>query len=154
EQYPTDVRMQLALARLEFGPKPAKEVAARLHAALAVLPVGRPEVQVEIADMFLALNERSAARALLDPLATEYAAEAFTCYLRGRLALSAKQWRTACAELEAARPLLVRVPELVKKIDVYLAQCYEQAGNPDWQQAACRRALQIDPLLTEARLSL
>ncbi|OAI45253.1 hypothetical protein AYO44_12965 [Planctomycetaceae bacterium SCGC AG-212-F19] len=154
ELHPDDVRMHLALARLDYHRQPADQVVARLRSALDVLPAGRPEVLVTTADMFLELNDRAAARALLDRLAKETAPVAFTHYLRGRLALTEGNWRAACDDLEAGRPQLVRIPDLVKKVDLYLAQCYEHMGNPDLQQAACRRALQVDPLFVEARLML
>src|SRR5262249_34757000 len=75
-------------------------------------------------------------------------------YMRARLKMRGGQWRQAADLFEAARPMLADRPEMALQIDLWLAGCFGQMGNPDRQLAVLQRARRIDPRETEPRYRL
>src|SRR5262249_14711464 len=71
-------------------------------------------------------------------------------YLDARLLLAREEWHSASQILEKLHPQLGKLPELAKKADLLLAECYDQLGDADQQYAVCRRVLAEDPLSSPA----
>src|SRR5207249_7771156 len=72
-------------------------------------------------------------------------------YLEGRLLLADGAWRRASAAFSSVLPRLASAPDLAKRANLFLGQCYEQLGNPDLALAAYRRASAADPRWVPAR---
>jgi tetratricopeptide (TPR) repeat protein len=75
-------------------------------------------------------------------------------YLEARLEIKKGEWFEAANRLEEIRPELVAWPELSKRADLFLGQCYAELGRFDLQSTAFRRASRVDPLWIPARLGV
>jgi tetratricopeptide (TPR) repeat protein len=75
--------------------------------------------------------------------------------LEARVEMALGHWTVALAAFEAIRPELADAhppqPELLKRVDLWIGQCYAQTGNLEQQLAAYRRAVAIDPTFFPAR---
>ena len=71
--------------------------------------------------------------------------------LEGRLLVARRKWADAKSRLETVRPLVLGSPELVRQVDLYLAQCHAQLDEPDAQLDVNRRVLSEDPTSLAAR---
>jgi tetratricopeptide (TPR) repeat protein len=153
-RHPQDARLTIALAQLAARSGKRQEAISRLREALPSLSTGRGQVLLVLADMLLDENNLEEARSTIARLEREQAGEPQVAYLRGRLLMPEGNWPAACQVLESCRPALAPQPDVVKKVDLCLAQCYEHTGNLDQELAACRRALQVDPLWLPAQTML
>jgi len=75
-------------------------------------------------------------------------------YLEARIDLAKGNWLAAQQRLERIRGELTQWPDLLKRVDLCLGECYHQLGNADQQLTAYRRAVQADPLWIPARVGL
>src|SRR5205085_807047 len=71
--------------------------------------------------------------------------------LRGQLLIRQKAWGEARVVLEKARAAAQVEPDLYRRVNLLLAECYFQQGNTDQLLIAYRHVLKIDPTLTSAR---
>ncbi len=71
--------------------------------------------------------------------------------LEARLLVARRKWAEAKSRLETVRPLVLGSPELVRQVDLYLAQCHAQLDEPDAQLEVNRRVLSEDPASLAAR---
>ena len=72
----------------------------------------------------------------------------------GEIFLLKSKWREACDAFENAAEAFADKPDKLKRIEFWLGIGYGQLGNADRQIAAFRRALEIDPKYSPARLAL
>jgi cellulose synthase operon protein C len=153
-QHPGDGRLTIALAQLAARAGKRQEAIAGLRKALPALSSGRAQTLLVLAELLLDENSLDEARPTVARLEREQAGEPQVAYLRGRLLIAEGNWPAACQLLESCRPALAAAPDLAKKVDLCLAQCYERMGNLDQELTACRRALQVDPLWLPAQTML
>ena len=72
-------------------------------------------------------------------------------YIEARLLLMGARWSEAAQALERLRPLIETKADLAENIDLFLARCYAQLGEPVRQLAACQRAIAANPASALAR---
>lgn len=72
--------------------------------------------------------------------------------LEARLFVAEKRWLEAKQRLEAIRPLVMGIPELVRQVDLHLGVCHQQLDEVDAQLDVNRRILEEDPTSLAARL--
>lgn len=72
--------------------------------------------------------------------------------LEARLFVAEKRWLDAKQRLEAIRPLVMGIPELVRQVDLHLGVCHQQLDEVDAQLDVNRRILEEDPTSLAARL--
>jgi tetratricopeptide (TPR) repeat protein len=71
--------------------------------------------------------------------------------LEARLLVARRKWADAKSLLEKVRPLVLGSQDLVRQVDLYLAQCHAQLDEPDAQLEVNRRVLSEDPASLAAR---
>ncbi len=75
-------------------------------------------------------------------------------YLQARSELAQENWLAARQHFEKVAPMASAWPDLSKRIDFYLGQCYRELGDADRQLTAYRRAVTGDPFWVPARHGL
>ena len=75
--------------------------------------------------------------------------------LEARIEMALGHWAKALAAFEDLRPGLAdpaaHQPDLLKQVDLWIGQCYQQTGNTEQELAAYRRAVTTDPTYFAAR---
>ncbi|MEO2091717.1 MAG: tetratricopeptide repeat protein, partial [Gemmataceae bacterium] len=66
-------------------------------------------------------------------------------YRQARVHAARGEWLNAVRACEAALPELTATPDLSREVQYFLAECFEQVGQPDRRQAALREAVPADP---------
>ena len=97
--------------------------------------IGKPEEVVPVLEQ---MRKAGCSRAALD-------------YVDARLLVLRERWSEAAQALERLRPFVESKADLAENIDLFLARCYAHLGEPVRQQAACERALGLNPASTAAR---
>jgi tetratricopeptide (TPR) repeat protein len=150
--YPSDLHLRQLLARVELlaGRKDkAKEVADPIAAdapkSLREL-WAQANLMIDLGQIDKAQDSIKQIEALPGPAAT-----AMGRCLRGQMLLQQKAWGEARVVLEKARAATLAEPELNRRANLLLAECYYQQGNTDQLLIAYRQVLKIDPLNAAAR---
>lgn len=152
---PHDVRAHRTKARilLQEGARDQATVAYR-RGAEAVRLSDRPVLLWELANLLLDSNDVTDGSAVLSELREAGLDQAHADYLSGRVQVAQRQWAKAVKALERARPGLESDRPLAARIDVYLAQCYDQLDAPGAKLAAYKRLLARDPAAAAAYAGL
>lgn len=66
-------------------------------------------------------------------------------YRQARVHAARGEWLNAVRACEAALPELTATSDLSREVQFFLAECFEQVGQPDRRQAALREAVPADP---------
>lgn len=159
--HPEDRRVYQAQARLEAleGKPESRDRAVRcLNRGLAAVPASA-QGDLLWTKANLLLDDDKADHLVEAGKAVEQLRKAGTSpagadYLSARALARKNQWSEAARLFERARPQLAGAPELLLKIDGFLAQCYEQLDDPGQQRAACLRAAEQNPNSAAARIRL
>jgi tetratricopeptide (TPR) repeat protein len=106
-----------------------------------------------VANLHLDNDKPLAAQKLLAQLKDLTQNAAVVRCLAARIEMALGHWTAALTAFEALRPELgdARQPELLKRVDLWIGQCYAQTGNIEQQLAAYRRAVLLDPTFFPAR---
>jgi tetratricopeptide (TPR) repeat protein len=148
--YPKDARFYVTLARVDMREKNSAAAARRLRDCLSAVAADA-ELTWNIADLMLDAGERREAKDIAARLRARGFSAARVAYLEGRLMMKDGAWLQAARRFERLLPELQSMPELTKRADLFLGQCYEQLGNTDMALTAYRRATTADPLWVPAR---
>lgn len=92
--------------------------------------------------------------AVINKIRQQNVSPAGSMFLQARLLKARQQWAEAVQLFERARPNLQTATELANQIDVFLAQCYEELGDPGQQYAAYKRLAERNPGSLQARLGM
>ena len=151
--YPNNAHLYLILSTIE-------EYTGSRDKAIAVLRQGvkptdrNPDILWQLANLLVDANKLEESQKLLDELQA-------TPYPKLRIALTvaridfAKQhWSAALKGFESSRGAFVTNLQTLKRIDNWTAECYRCLGNPEKQEEALRRALNIDPTFAPAKAAL
>jgi len=153
EVKPDDARWYLSRAQLEADSGQRDRAMETLQRGLEMLP-GQVDLVWNLADMQMEAGRVSEARELIEQLERQDFHATPLEYLRAREEIHGRQWREASRRLHASRAAMSDWPELARQADYWLGVCHQQLGNPDLQLGAFRRALQVDPGWTPARLGV
>ena len=74
--------------------------------------------------------------------------------LQARLLMAQKRWLPAKQKLDAVRPIVADSPQMTRRVDLLLGQCYEMLGQFDEQLAANQRVLTRDYASMAARIGV
>ncbi|MCE5302575.1 MAG: tetratricopeptide repeat protein [Planctomycetaceae bacterium] len=116
-----------------------------------------PQLLWALGNLLIDINQRKEAQQVIEELQSREYSKPMIDYLLARIEYAKGHWLTARSEFERLRPMLAslsRGRDLVKQLDVWIGNCYGQAGNRDRQLQAYRRALNIDPFFGPARIGV
>jgi len=167
ERFPRDVRFWRELAWLELREsKLAQEdmkpdvASARRQKALADLRQGvqalsgegRAELLWMLGNVLIDARDTAEAAAVIAQMAKLNATPAWIDYLQARLHVLNDRHAEAVSLLERSREMLATSPEVARRADLLLAQCYERLNSPEAQLAAYIRMVSRDPTSRPALL--
>lgn len=141
------------LADVELKDGHPDEAIRWLQRGLKALP-DQDGLRWNLANLMIENGKLERAGAIIDELGTGEFPKARVRYLRGRVLFEQQQWLAAAHLFEDVRGPLAQTPDLVKLVDFWLGQCYEQLGSSDQQLLAFRRAVDADPFWIPARLGV
>ena len=151
ELFPADERGHRGLASLALqknDPATAEEI---LLEGIELLP-DKASLLLMLADTKLQQNKLEETEQVIDRLKELYGSSGpGVILLEGRLLLAQRRWSEAKQALERVRPLAVGMPDLLRQVDLYLAQCHAQLNEYDAQLEVNRRVLSSDPGSLAAR---
>jgi tetratricopeptide (TPR) repeat protein len=107
-----------------------------------------------LCDLQLRRSDVAAARATMRRMEKARFARHILEYFEARLLMVEGRWREACNALEQLRAGARRSADITKQINLYLAVCYEQLGQPDRQMETYQRLVALDPNLLSAHIGL
>ncbi len=153
ELHPDYIGMYTALADIELQ-------AERWEAAIDVLKQGlaanedHQQLLWSMANLLIDTGQIEEAEKIVGRLDSSGYPPTLVGYLRARIAFTRGEWLAACQGFEQVRGNLSLMPDLVKKVNLWLGKAYGKLGNTDQQIAAYRRALSTDRFFTPARLGI
>jgi len=109
-----------------------------------------PALEWTLANLLLDSGDLDEARRSIAKLEQAGYGEARLGYLRARVELVQRNWKETIRAFGAIRAGLVSWPDLAKRADFWVAECYGRLGNPDMRLKFLRRAVDIDPLFMPA----
>lgn len=153
--YPNDARMVRSLAWLELN-------RGNIGAAVAVLEDGMTRIKegfdllVPLADVLVQLGETARTEAIVKRLEARSgsAAKLQVRYLRGRLAMQARDWTLAAETFAGLRADAIHLPGLEMQATYLLAVCQQKQGEAGREQETLKLLLNKDPNHLAARVSL
>ncbi len=157
---PGDVVLSRGLAQLELEEGHAAEALDWVKRALAAHPE-QPDLILVQVEALAVLGQFDAAAAAIDPLrvaagrsATPFgdAPHGLAGYLDGRLLMVRRAWAEAAVVLEDVTRVEGLAPGLEPLVYLNLGVCREQQGQGDGAASAYRKAAELEPTLTQARL--
>lgn len=158
QRFPTDPRMYDLLVSLEQRTgRQAEAIAVADQGLKALAEADQLSLLLTLSDVLIDVGKVERASDIVGELEKKKYKDVIRApltYLRGRLLLHHGQLAQAAHLLEEARPGLASSPVLAVNVNLYLARCYEQLGNPDQQLNASRRAVEASPMLVVPRLQL
>jgi cellulose synthase operon protein C len=155
ELFPANSRFYEALASADLLAGQRPEALAWVRRGIqASSGTARMDLLWSLANLLLDGKDLSDAQAAIVELTQANVAPAARDYLQARVLMIQDHWAEAAHLLERTRPLVEILPDLTRRIDLYLGQCYEQLHEPSLQLTAYTRALAYDPESLSARLGL
>jgi len=155
EIHPADTRLYEALASVELLAGQRPEAVAWVRRGIqASSGAARTDLLWSLANVLLDGKDLAEAQVVIVELTRANVAPAAHDYLQSRVLMLQDRWAEAARLLERTRPLVEILPELTRRVDLYLGQCYEQLHEPSLQLTAYNRALAYDPQSLPARLGL
>jgi tetratricopeptide (TPR) repeat protein len=144
EHHRKDARMYLALARLELLADRRDDALTCIRQGLDNLP-DHTLLLAELTPLLIDKGELGVAAETIERLRQRsdlpVAQPAWFDFFDACLLMQKKEWSEASRLLERVRPHVASVPELTGVVEMRLALCYQQRGEPDRQAEALERAL-------------
>ncbi len=153
ELFPEDERVYRGLAALALQRNDLPAAEAALRDGVGQLP-GKASLLLMLADTLLQqgkLDETDETTAQIEELFGT--ASPAVGLLQSRVLIARRKWSQARQRLEGIRPLAAGAPELIRQVDLCLAQCYENLEEFDEQLDVSRRILVDDPGSLQARVT-
>jgi tetratricopeptide (TPR) repeat protein len=152
ELFPNDERSYRARASLALQRGQPAEAEQVLRDGVAQLP-GKASLLLMLAECLMQQNKLDDVDLTLNRLRDVYGTSSPVLGLfEARLLLARQRWLQAKQKLEEIRPLSVGMDDIVRQIDLFLAQCHEQLGEFDAQLEVNRRVLAANPDSLAARV--
>lgn len=158
EVQPDNLKARRWLAILDWNEGKKSEGVQQLKAIYEDHP-DEKEIQWFLADYQLRNQETAAARETIEKVR---AVRDFKKRLPGelidlleaRVMMNERKFSDAVKLLDSVRPRMVRDPVQAIQVDLYMAACYAELGQPDLQLQSYQRALLLDPTSIPARKGL
>lgn len=150
-KHPSNEAIYKGLAGLDIaaGNKPAAR--SMVQAGLKELPKSW-DLQVMLAELTIDEDDLGEAEKIVAELRKRGVTSPLPDYLSARLLVQRRQWAEAIPLLEKVRSELEPGSEWASRTNALLGVCYQQIGDGDQQLASFRRAAQLEPGWTAARL--
>ncbi len=143
EKYPEDAQGYFALADLELRAGRRKVAVGWLRQG-ARLSRGHRELTGQLAALLLDEGNIQEAQQLARSLSRGPRQSPAADYLQARIEYRRENWPAAARGFEQARKRYARQPELLGRLDYWLAHCYGRMGHVERQLEAYRRLLEAD----------
>ncbi len=153
EQHPRHVGLRKALAAAELQAGRPREAVACLKQGLEAVP-GETQLEEALAEALLEAGEPDEAAATIEQLRKKGFPALWLDYLDARVLMYRGRWAEAARRLDAVRQKLTAAPERAAQVDLALARCHEQTGNPDQAVEAYQRSAAGSPHSAAARFGL
>jgi cellulose synthase operon protein C len=151
ELFPDDERSYRGLAAVLMQQGDVGDAEQALLDGVERLPA-KASLQLMLADTLLQQNKLDEAAQAITRIRELYGSTSGPVgLLEARLLVAERRWSEAKAKLEQMRPLLLGNAELVRQVDLYLAQCHGQLNEYDAQLEVNRRILTDEPGSLAAR---
>ncbi len=153
ELAPQNSAVCLARIQLELQAADPQAALAEADRAIAFLP-SHPEILWAKADALTQVGDDARATAIIDQLQRAAYPSARLCYLEVQVLLGRHEWLAAAERFALARQAIGLGPELARRCDRSIAQCYMILGNLELALDTYRQLVERNPDWPEARLSL
>lgn len=152
--YPKRAPFYTLLAAVEVQDDKPAEALACLRRGLEALP-NQSDLLLLLADLLIQRGELTEARQVATRLRDLGQSPVWLEYLNARLMIHNGEWGKAAQAFAKVRAAFTTAfPELGGQINLLLAGCREQLGDPDGRLDALRQAVVADPLSIPPRLAL
>jgi tetratricopeptide (TPR) repeat protein len=157
KQSPHDVRFHQAMIALELHQGRRLEAVATARQGVKAV-TGKDQVTLlwSLANLLIDSGENAEADRVIAEIDRAHTSPASVDYLRARRQLQQGQWVEAARLFERTRGQLANladVPrELLRQVDLFLGQCYDQLDEPGLRSVAFSRVLEQDANSVTARL--
>jgi predicted Zn-dependent protease len=150
--YPDDERSYRAFAAVSLQQGDLAQAEQTLVDGVGRLPRQR-SLLLMLTDVLLQENKLTEAAQSLARIREQYdALSPPVQILEARLLVAEQRWNEAKQLLEEVRPQAMGNPDLVRQVDLYLAQCHAKLNEYDAQLEVNRRVLSDDPTSLAARV--
>lgn len=158
EVSPGDMKARRWLAILDWTDGKRSEAVGQLKSIFDEHPDER-EIQWFLADYQLRNMDTEGARATVASIRTQRDVKKklpleLLDLLDARAMMNERRFSDAVKLLDTVRPRLVRDPGQAIQVDLFMAICYSELGQPDLQLQSYQRALLLDPTSLPARKGL
>ena len=153
ELAPQNSAVRLARIQLELQAAEPQKALAEADRALAFLP-SHPEILWAKADALTQVGDDAGATSIIDQLQRAAYPPARLCYLEAQVLFGRHEWRAAAERFALARQATGLDPELARRCDRSIAQCYMMLGNLELALDTYRQLVERNPDWPEARQSL
>lgn len=151
ELFPDDERSYRGYAAVSLQQGDLGQAEQTLVDGVSRLPRQR-SLLLMLTDVLLQQNKLTEAAQTLARIREQYDATSVPVQLlEARLLVAEQRWNEAKRLLEQIRPIAVGSGELVRQVDLYLAQCHSKLNEFDAQLEVNRRVLSDDPTSLAAR---
>jgi predicted Zn-dependent protease len=151
ELFPDDERSYRGLAAVLMQQGDVGDAEQTLLDGVERLPA-KASLQLMLTDNLLQQNKLDEAAQAITRIRELYGSESGPVgLLEARLLVAERRWNEAKLKLEQVRPLVLGNGELVRQVDLYLAQCHAQLNEYDSQLEVNRRILSDEPGSLAAR---
>ena len=145
--------IRLARIQLELQAAEPQKALAEADRALAFLP-SHPEILWAKANALTQVGDDAGATSIIDQLQRAAYPPARLCYLEAQVLFGRHEWRAAAERFALARQATGLDPELARRCDRSIAQCYMMLGNLELALDTYRQLVERNPDWPEARQSL
>jgi tetratricopeptide (TPR) repeat protein len=151
ELYPDDERSYRGYAAVSLQQGDLAQAEQTLLDGVGRLPRQR-SLLLMLTDVLLQENKLTEAAQALVRIREQYDATSVPVQiLEARLLVAEQRWSDAKKVLEQVRPMALGNPDLIRQVDLYLAQCHSKLNEFDAQLEVNRRVLSDDPTSLAAR---
>jgi tetratricopeptide (TPR) repeat protein len=158
--HPRDSRFYHTRAQLEVtDEKPEQAIACLQDSVKVVSGQAQADLLWTLGNLLIDTDHwQEAEEKAIVPLSKAGQSPATVSYLQARILVGKKEWAEAGRLLERTRLTLESAAtpnkELLDRVDLFLAMCYEQQAEPTRQLDACRRVVARDPASVPGRLGV
>ncbi|MCI0703827.1 MAG: tetratricopeptide repeat protein [Planctomycetia bacterium] len=151
--YPRNLKLIRSLSWLELIRGNSATAITVLEEGLKATPEGF-DLLVPLADLLVQHGDTMRTAEILRRLEARKAPAVQVKYLKARVAMREGQWQHAVAMIESLRRETVNLPGLEMQLNVLLAQCFHQLGDPGSEEKAYQRVTNADPKSVPGRVGL
>jgi tetratricopeptide (TPR) repeat protein len=151
--YPDQAAVYTTLANIHLRSGEPDEAVAFLQAGVKATE-NEPQMVWNAVNLLIDTGRIQEAEQSIEQMRDAQFVPALIAYVQARMEYVQGHWRTAIDGFEKVRSGLSPWPAMIPQVDLAMGRCYGKLGNPEQEQKALRRALDVDPTFSQARLAL